>query len=304
MAMLDPTSPSSQPLTLTVLGAGPAVPNPGGACSGYLLAQGGTRVLMDCGSGVVGRLRQHMPPSGLDGVVVSHLHPDHYFDLVQLYYFLRYWQPAPAPPLLFVPPGGQAGLRRLSELVTGGPEAFDETFSVREYAARVPHRIGALTFSFHPVQHYVPSYAMRVSPHGGPASPTLPTPPTLVFSSDVAPCAALVDAARGADLFLCESALIERSQDDADPLLRGHLLAAEAGDIARQAGARRLLLTHYPADRAGLVDHHRSEAERAFGRPVELAQEGRSYAVTGGGRAESGARTGEASLSVESRGKE
>ncbi len=286
MAMLDPTSPSSQPLTLTVLGAGPAVPNPGGACSGYLLAHGDTRVLMDCGSGVIGRLRQHMPPSGLDGVAISHLHPDHYFDLVQLYYFLRYWQPAPAPPPLYVPPGGQAGLRRLSVLVTGGPEAFDETFSVREYAAGVPHRIGALTFSFHPVQHYVLSHAMRVSPHGGPTLPTLQTPqtpPTLVFSSDVAPCAALVDAARGADLFLCESALIERSQDDADPLLRGHLLAAEAGDIARQAGARRLLLTHYAADRAGLVDHHRSEAERAFGRPVELAEEGRSYAVTGGG---------------------
>ena len=73
------------PLTLTILGASPAAPNPGGACSGYLLRQGETAVLMDCGAGTAGRIALHVAPNRLQGVAISHLHPDHYFDLVQLY---------------------------------------------------------------------------------------------------------------------------------------------------------------------------------------------------------------------------
>ncbi|MBV9358404.1 MAG: MBL fold metallo-hydrolase, partial [Chloroflexi bacterium] len=87
------------------------------------------------------------------------------------------------------------------------------------------------------------------------------------------------DAARNADLLLCEAAILERSQDDPDPSKRGHMTAAEAGEAARDAGARRLLLTHYRADREGLREHHQRAAERAFGRPVEMAEEGQTYTV-------------------------
>jgi len=86
------------PLTLTILGAGPAAPNPGGACSGYLLRQAESAVLMDCGSGIAGRIAQHVPVSALQGVAISHLHPDHYFDLVPLYYMRRFGDP-PTPDL-------------------------------------------------------------------------------------------------------------------------------------------------------------------------------------------------------------
>src|ERR1700716_1611694 len=99
------------PLTLTILGASPAAPNPGGACSGYLLRQGETTVLMDCGAGTAGRIALHVAPNRLQGVAISHLHPDHYFDLVQLYYMLRFGEPRPAdlPRRLpvHVPPGGR-----------------------------------------------------------------------------------------------------------------------------------------------------------------------------------------------------
>jgi ribonuclease BN (tRNA processing enzyme) len=102
------------PFTLTVLGAGPAAPNPGGACSGYLLRDGDTAVLVDCGSGVAGRIALHLPANRLTAVAISHLHPDHYFDLVQLYYLLRFGDrradQAPRLPV-FVPPGGQVFMR-------------------------------------------------------------------------------------------------------------------------------------------------------------------------------------------------
>ena len=50
---------------------------------------------MDCGSGIAGRIPQHVPANRLHGVAISHLHPDHYFDLVPLYYMLKFGEPRP-----------------------------------------------------------------------------------------------------------------------------------------------------------------------------------------------------------------
>jgi ribonuclease BN (tRNA processing enzyme) len=261
------------PLTLTILGCGPAAPNPGGVCSGYLLRQGEQAVLIDCGSGVAGRLAEHVPAQRLNGIAISHLHPDHYFDLVPLYYSLKFGEPRPPeldPHLaLYVPPGGREFLSRFGELVGGRTAMLEDVLDVRDYAPNHDTVIGGLTFTFHPVQHYIPSHAMRVRTSDG---------ATLVFSSDVAPCPALIEAARGADLFMCESAMLDASQDEADPALRGHMSAAEAGQIAREAGARRLVITHY---RSGETHdaHHQAAASRTFGGPVELAREGKTFVV-------------------------
>lgn len=260
-------------LTLTILGAGPAGPNPGGANSGYLLRQGDHAVLIDCGAGIAGRLAEHLAPSRLSGVAISHLHPDHYFDLVALYYQLKYGEPRPAdlPPRLpvFVPPGGREFLRRFASLIAEKSAMFGDVFDVQDYATDVEMAVGGLAFTFVRVQHYVMSHAMRVrAEHGA----------LLVFSSDVAPCRELVEAARGADLFLCESAMLDASQDEADPSKRGHMSAREAGEAARAAGARRLLITHYrsgePYDAI-----HLNAAAAAFRGPLELAREGATYVV-------------------------
>src|SRR5688500_19850954 len=96
------------PLTLTILGAGPAAPNSGGASSGYLVRDNDSAVVVDCGSGVAGRIAPHVAPHELRAVAISHLHPDHYFDLVPLYYILKFGEPRPAnvePRLpVYVPP--------------------------------------------------------------------------------------------------------------------------------------------------------------------------------------------------------
>jgi ribonuclease BN (tRNA processing enzyme) len=261
------------PLTLTILGAGPAGPNPGGANSGYLLRQGDDVVVMDCGSGTAGRIPLHVPVSRLTGVAISHLHPDHYFDLVALYYLLKYGEPRPADvsprPLVLVPPGGLDFMRQFGKLVADKPALFDDIFELRDYAAGPEFRLGGLTFTFHRVQHYIMSHAMRVRAASG---------ATLVFSSDVAPCPHIVEAARAADLFLCESAVLDASQDEADPARRGHMSAREAGAAARQAGARRLLITHYRSGEQ-YDQHHLESARSAFDGPVELAREGQTYVV-------------------------
>jgi ribonuclease BN (tRNA processing enzyme) len=261
------------PLTLTILGASPAAPNSGGACSGYLLREGETAVLMDCGAGTAARIPLHVAPNRLQGVAISHLHPDHYFDLVQLYYMLKFGEPRPAElsPLLplFLPPGGRDFMRKLGNLISDKAAMLEDVYDVRDYVADCEMDVGGLQFTFFPVQHYIMSHAMRVRSSSG---------ALLTFSSDVAPCSRLIDAAQDADLFLCESAMLEGSQDEHNPALRGHMSAAEAGEAARQARAKRLLITHY---RSSLEDdaHHLAAASATFDGPVELAREGQTYVV-------------------------
>jgi ribonuclease BN (tRNA processing enzyme) len=261
------------PLTLTILGAGPAAPNVGGACSGYLLREADTAVLVDCGSGIAGRVVEHLPANHLGGVAISHFHPDHYFDLVPLYYLIKF--DAAGPPSaeqrvpLYVPPGGRTFLDQLGEKIADRSGMLEDIFKVCEYEPGREFPIGNLRFTFHAVQHYIPSHAMRIQASSG---------ATLVFSSDVGPCPALIDAARSADLFMCESALTNPAEDEPDPARRGHMSAAEAGAAARAAGARRLMLTHYRSSREWDA-HHQHAAEKAFGGPVELAREGHQYVV-------------------------
>src|SRR5437879_2964067 len=261
------------PLTLTILGASPAAPNPGGACSGYLLREGETAVLMDCGAGTAGRIAQHVAPNRLQGVAISHLHPDHYFDLVQLYYILKFGEPRPVElprrlPL-FLPPGGKDFMRKFGKLISDKPAMLEDVYEVRDYAADCDIDVGGLRFRFHQVQHYIMSHAMRVRSSRG---------AVLTFSSDVAPCPQLIEAARDADLFMCESAMLEAAQDEANPALRGHMRAAEAGSAAKQAGAKRLLITHYRSS-PKYDGHHLATASATFGGPVELAHEGQTYVV-------------------------
>jgi ribonuclease BN (tRNA processing enzyme) len=261
------------PFSLTILGAGPAAPNPGGANSGYLLRAGSTTVVVDCGPGTAGRIAQHVPVKRIDGVAISHLHPDHYFDLVALNYLLKFGEPRPpelAPRVpLWVPPGGMAFIRKFGELVAHKATMLDDVFEIGEYSSDREVQIGDLRFAFRPVQHYIPSHAMRISQDHG---------PLLVFSSDVAPCPQLVEAARDADLFMCESALLEKTQDDPNPAKRGHMTAAEAGATARAACARRLLITHYRSSEQADA-HHLDTARAAFEGPVALAREGQTYVV-------------------------
>ena len=88
-------------MRLTVLGKSPSWQDAGGACSGYLLQDGDTNVLLDCGNGVFGKLRQFVDYVDVDAVVLSHLHADHFLDLVPYAYALTYaprQQPVPVPP--------------------------------------------------------------------------------------------------------------------------------------------------------------------------------------------------------------
>src|SRR5215210_8299066 len=78
-------------MRLTIIGAGPAYSDePGSSGAAYLLRDAGDAVLLDFGQGSFPRLAAAIEPSALAAVLVSHLHPDHFIDLIPLRHYLRY----------------------------------------------------------------------------------------------------------------------------------------------------------------------------------------------------------------------
>jgi ribonuclease BN (tRNA processing enzyme) len=223
---------------VTVLGKSPSWPDAGGACSGYLVDEGGTALLLDCGNGVFAKLRERLPYAEVDALVISHLHADHFLDLIPFSYALSYGPGAAgARPALHVPPGAREGLRRIVG-TWGSEELVENAFVLREYD---PDEVrGAAT--------------------GG----------RFTFGADTGPSDDLVAFARDTELLMLESTIAEP-----DEAPRGHLTPAEAGDHAARAGAKRLVLTHL-TDEAD-PDRALREARRAYDGPLEVAVEGAEY---------------------------
>jgi ribonuclease BN (tRNA processing enzyme) len=225
-------------LRLTVAGCSPAWPNPGGAQSGYVVESGAGAVLLDCGPGVLARLRARHPWPEPDAIVITHFHLDHWGDLVPWVWGAFYRDGdghRPHLPALCLPPGGRDRLEHFGGLL-GFPDMFERAFACAEYTPGVAFEAGGCRITARRVQHYeVEAYALHVTDGER----------TLVYSGDSGPSDALVSAARGADLFLCEATL--RSGDlDGEP--RGHLSLDEAVAAFEASGAKALLLTHRPVE--------------------------------------------------------
>ncbi len=236
------------------------MPRPGSACSSYLVRGGDAAVLFDLGSGALGKLQTAIEYPRLDAIVISHMHADHFFDLVPLRYGLKYGPLSRADRMpLWLPPGGGAALVALADLVGhGNADFFTELFDVREYDEAQPLQIKSLSLTFRGTRHYVDAYAIRAE-HGD---------ASIVFSADTAPCDAVVEHARASSMFLCEVGLGLGSEEGE----RGHTSAREAGEMAERAGVGRLVLTHYNAGASprALVD----AAASRFAGPITLAYDG------------------------------
>ena len=224
-------------MRLTVIGSSPAWPNPGSAHSGYMLQANGKRVLLDCGPGVLGRLRESETWPQVDAIAITHWHLDHWGDLVPWVwgtFYLASNGPMPKPEL-WIQPGGAAYLTSLGERL-GFPDMFERTFELFEYQPDTPFEVGKLTVTATRVPHYMlQTYAFRVESDSH----------VLAYSGDSAPSRQLVRAARDADLFVCEATLL-RGELDGEP--RGHLALDEAIEAYEESGAKRLLLTHRPCE--------------------------------------------------------
>ena len=264
-------------MELTILGGSAATPNGGDASAGYLVSSGTTSILIDCGSGVVSRLRACCDPRTLSGVVISHLHSDHTLDLIALRYGLQYALPGPGAAIpLHLPPGGTDFLTRLGDIFALGNEStsgfWDGVLAPHEYsdnlASGAPLLIGDLALTFAPMIHYIPVWAIRVE--------EISTGRVLTYSADTGPAAPLAAFAADSDLFLCEATLL-RQAPGTDLTTTGHLTAGEAGTIATEARARRLVLTHLWAELG--FEQYLAGAKATYAGQVDLARSGLSFTI-------------------------
>jgi len=245
-------------LKLTVLGCWAPYPAPNQACSGYLLECGGRRLLIDFGHGSFSKLQQVCDFSILDGVLISHLHPDHCADLSCLRHAV-------------LGRIRQGESLRLPVYVPGEPENhfdllanFEDAFDVHVIRSLSPGflKIGDMECQVFRTVHPIPTYGLVVEHQGK----------KFAYTSDTAWDDNLVDLSKGADILLCEASLLD---SDSYLAAKGHLTASQAGMLAARAGVRQLVLTHlWPGyDAADL----KREAVSFFDGECDMAGEYREY---------------------------
>ena len=265
-------------MRITVLGKSPSWQDADGACSGYLIEEDGCALLLDCGNGVFSKLRRFCDYVKVDAVVLSHLHADHFLDLVPFAYALTYaprQQPvpvdrwpgtdSPARPRLYAPPGATEVFRRVVG-AWGNEDLIENAFEITEYGPEDEIDVGGMHVRFHEVPHFLPTFAVDVTSGNG-------TGGRFTYGADCRPTEELVKFADGADLLMIEATLPRPEREG----MRGHLTPEEAGQHGSRAKVGRLVITHISDELDQLWA--KSEAERAFGGRVDVAHEGAVYRV-------------------------
>ncbi len=217
-------------MRLTVVGCAGSAPAPSSPASCYLVEHDGYRLVLDLGNGAFGPLQNHVDPSAVDAVFLSHLHADHCLDVVPYVVWHRYsgrstgvrvplYAPVDAErrlALAYDPEGD--GITDVFDFVPVGPGSFE---------------VGPFAVTLARTAHPVECYAIRLTAGGR----------SLVYTGDTGPCDRVVELARGADVLLAEAA-----HPPGPGLPEGlHLTGRQAGEHAAAAGVGRLLLTHVPS---------------------------------------------------------
>ena len=247
-------------LRLDVIGAGPAYTDrPGAAGAAYLVRQGPTAVLLDLGQGAFPRLASLLDPATLDAILISHLHPDHFIDLVSMRHFLR-WGPHHPRRARVVGPHGLGD--RLDAL--HAEPGFSAAALDIEQLVPGPTRIGTLNVDVARVTHSGESFAFRVGRDRGAG---------LVYSGDCGRAEDLDPLLKPGDTLLCEASF----GPGPVPTDAAHLDGPGVGALASRTGTRRVLLTHLlmSFDEAATVASVRAH----FDGPVSLVAPGDAIVI-------------------------
>jgi len=237
--------------TLTVLGCDGSYPGPDGAGSGYLIRVGETSVVVDAGPGTFAVLQTVIDPVEIDAVVITHHHPDHWTDLLAIDAQARVGRRRRPIPV-YAP-------AQVSEVVTADKTPMLDWRTVTDGDRA---GIGEASFAFHRTAHALETLAARIDGAGR----------AMGYCADSGPEWSPEVLGHGLDLLLYEATYTVEHEGTAQ-----HMSGRQAGIAAREAGAKRLVITHrWPTVDADAVA---AEAEAAFGGPVEQASIGKEYTL-------------------------
>jgi len=218
-------------VALRFVGSGDAFGTGGRLQTCMHLSGGDGAVLIDCGaSSLIGMKRDGVDPGEVSAVLLSHLHVDHFGGVPFLILDAQFSRRT-RPLLVAGPPGVRERVEAAMELFFPGSLAVQRRFSVEfvELAPRALMRVGPAAVTAFPVVHPsgAPPHALRVE-YGG---------RIVAYSGDTEWTESLVEAARGADLFVCEAYTIDRP-------VKFHLDYRTVETQAERLCAKRIILTH------------------------------------------------------------
>lgn len=247
-------------------------------CPGFLISEGSSKVLLDCGNGITSELNPEKDLENLT-IIISHLHKDHYGDLLSLAYTtfvlhnlgilkekVKVHLPKPnykSEEDTYTNLLGQKVTKAVESTINDyrfltnlGTEQYLE---FKTYDENAKMHIGSLELEFARNPHQVTTYSTKVT-----------TPfSSIVYSSDTGYQGnILTDFARNTDLLICETTYLKDQLRKTD----NHLYTYEAGEIAKQAQPQQLLLTHFYPEIS--KDLYLQETKKIFDR-TEVAEEGK-----------------------------
>ena len=245
-------------LSITILGSSGMFATPQRAASGYLVEIDGAKIWMDAGSGTWQNLLRHVDYHKLDGVLLTHRHPDHTSDIFQAFHARTCWAHEPLEPIPLWAP------QETIDHLVGYVGDLSNTFDVRPIGAGEPIEILGARLSFVRMAHPPVTLGVRIENDDRVAA----------YSADTGSDADFDALASDADLFVCEATF-----QSSDGEWEGHLSASQAAALACRAAAGRLVLTHLPPGRDLALSL--AEAKEGAGEcDVQLAEDGLRFEVS------------------------
>jgi ribonuclease BN (tRNA processing enzyme) len=252
-------------MELLVVGSGAAYPNrPGTASSCYVVLHEKAAICLDMGQGAFAGLAGRLEPSDLAGVIISHLHPDHFVDLVALRHYLRYEFDLPRRVRVIAP----AGLAKRLDGVTGETDFAAGSLEIEDRAEGCV-QVGPFDIESRRVTHTAESFATRVTLSAAPEAPAL------VYSGDCGRASDLHPLIRPGDALLCEVAF----GPGPVPVPDLHLDGTAVGSLAAASRVSKVLLTHLQLNRDPAETLAAVRAE--FDGPVAFVTDGERLQTTG-----------------------
>ncbi|AKL95839.1 beta-lactamase domain-containing protein [Clostridium aceticum] len=245
-------------MKLTVLGCYGPYPKAGGSCSGYLLESEETKILIDCGNGVLSKLLNYCNDlNKLDAIFISHMHPDHMSDLMVMRYainikqmFGKLKQPIP----IYLPASPQ--------------EEYDRIQYQGAFVRNIIHEgteisINNMKVTFKKTDHPLECYAMAFEKDNK----------KFVYSGDTKYFDGFIDFVKGSNLLLCEANILHKYMNENVP----HLSGRQVGEIAVKADLQRVILTHFLPEIS--VAELLEETKEVFPHMLQIAEEGKCYFI-------------------------